>query len=105
MLEKFGLEHCKNKLPKEMSGGEQQRVAIARALANEPEIVLADEPTGNLDEENEKNILGYLKELTQSGRTVVCISHNEIVKEYADKVIYIVKGKVKDENNTAREEK
>lgn len=91
LLDKFGILDCKDKLPKQMSGGEQQRVAIARALANEPEIILADEPTGNLDEENEKNIFTYLKELNQNGKTVIVISHNDIVKEYADRVINIKK--------------
>ena len=91
LLDKFGIFDCKDKLPKQMSGGEQQRVAIARALANEPEIILADEPTGNLDEENEKNIFTYLKELSQNGKTVIVISHNDIVKEYADRVINIKK--------------
>ena len=94
LLDMFGILECKDKLPKEMSGGEQQRVAIARALANEPEIILADEPTGNLDEENEKIIFDCLKNISKKGRTVIVISHNDIVKEYADEVIHIVKGKI-----------
>ena len=70
-----------------MSGGEQQRVCIARALANNPDIILADEPTGNLDEENEKIVFSYLKELATQGHTVIVVSHNEAVKNYADEVI------------------
>ncbi len=77
-----------------MSGGEQQRVAIARALANDPDIILADEPTGNLDEDNEVIIFETLKGLAENGKTVIVVSHNEIVKEYADEVISIVKGKI-----------
>lgn len=94
LLEQFGIIECKDKLPKEMSGGEQQRVCMARALANEPDIILADEPTGNLDEENEKIIFDCLKSISKDGRTVIVISHNDIVKEYSDKVLYIMKGKI-----------
>ncbi len=94
LLKRFGLEERMDHLKSQMSGGEQQRVAIARALANDPDIILADEPTGNLDEENEIIIFKTLKELTDSGKTVIVVSHNEIVKEYADEVINIVKGKI-----------
>lgn len=94
LLGLLGITECRDKLPKEMSGGEQQRTAIARALANEPEIILADEPTGNLDEENEKNIFDCLKQISDEGRTVVAISHNDMIKEYADRVIYIKKGSI-----------
>lgn len=95
LLEKFGLKERTESLKSQLSGGEQQRVAIARALANDPNIILADEPTGNLDEENEIVIFKTLKELALSGKTVIVVSHNDIVKEYADEIIYIVKGKVK----------
>lgn len=94
LLKRFGLEERMNHLKSQMSGGEQQRVAIARALANDPDIILADEPTGNLDEENEQIIFKTLKELSESGKTVIVVSHNEIVKEYADEIINIVKGKI-----------
>ena len=70
-----------------MSGGEQQRVCIARALANNPDIILADEPTGNLDEENEKIVFSYLKKLAEQGHTVIAVSHNEAVKDYADEIV------------------
>ncbi|MBP3338453.1 MAG: ABC transporter ATP-binding protein [Lachnospiraceae bacterium] len=95
LLKRFGLEERMGHLKSQMSGGEQQRVAIARALANDPDIILADEPTGNLDEENEVIIFKTLKELAKSGKTVIVVSHNDIVKEYADEVINIVKGKIK----------
>lgn len=94
LLKRFGLEERMKHLKSQMSGGEQQRVAIARALANDPNIILADEPTGNLDEDNEVIIFETLKGLAESGKTVIVVSHNEIVKEYADEVISIVKGKI-----------
>lgn len=94
LLKQFGLEERMEHLKSQMSGGEQQRVAIARALANEPDIILADEPTGNLDEENEIIIFKCLKELAEKGKTVIVVSHNEIVKEYADEIVNIVKGKI-----------
>lgn len=94
LLERFGIGQCSNKLPSAMSGGEKQRVAIARAFANDPQIILADEPTGNLDEENERNIFECLKELSDGGKTVVVISHNEAVLDYADEILYIKKGKI-----------
>lgn len=96
LLKRFGMEDRVEHLKSQMSGGEQQRVAIARALANNPDIILADEPTGNLDEENEIVIFKTLKELSQSGKTVIVVSHNDIVKEYADEIVNIVKGKIKE---------
>lgn len=93
LLSEVGLSSRLNHYPKELSGGEQQRVAIARALANNPSIILADEPTGNLDEKNEKYILEKLKKLSQEGKCVIIVSHNEIVKEYADIVINMKNGK------------
>ncbi|MDY5576632.1 MAG: ABC transporter ATP-binding protein, partial [Lachnospiraceae bacterium] len=62
-------------------------VCIARALANNPDIILADEPTGNLDEENEKIVFSYLKKLSEEGHTVIVVSHNEAVKDYADEIV------------------
>lgn len=95
LLEKFGVEELANSLPSQMSGGEQQRVCIARALANNPDIILADEPTGNLDEENEKIVFSSLKTLAEQGHTVITVSHNEAVKEFADKVI-MLSGKIQE---------
>lgn len=79
----------KNHYPKELSGGEQQRVAIARALANNPNIILADEPTGALDPENEEKILTILKKLSKEDKCVIIVSHNRVTKEYADEIIEI----------------
>ena len=81
-------------LPKELSGGEQQRIAIARALANNPAIILADEPTGNLDVENEKIIFEELKKLSKSGKCVIVVSHSNEAIKYADIVMSIEKGEL-----------
>lgn len=96
LLKEMGLENRETHFPKELSGGEQQRVAIARALFNNPNIILADEPTGALDPENEKKILEILKKLSKNGKCVIVVSHNELVKKYADKILYIDKGNLKE---------
>lgn len=92
LLEQFGMADRAKHFPRELSGGEQQRIAIARALANHPEIILADEPTGNLDEENEKLVFHALKALTQEGICVIAVSHNDEIRNYADEVIELKKG-------------
>lgn len=94
LLQSVGLGERIDHFPKELSGGEQQRVAIARALANNPNIILADEPTGNLDEKNEKEIFKLLKELSRNGKCVIAVSHSDYVKNYADKLYKIVDGKL-----------
>lgn len=86
LLDKVGMLQRENHLPSQLSGGEQQRVAIARALANNPECILADEPTGNVDAENEQQILKIFKELCQEGKAVVIVTHNEEVAKMADEV-------------------
>lgn len=91
LLGMFGMEGMEGRYPKELSGGEQQRVCIARALANDPELLLADEPTGNLDSANEINVLEHLKALSQKGKTVIAVTHNEIMKEYSDEVYFLEK--------------
>lgn len=93
LLEQFGMADRAKHYPKELSGGEQQRVCIARALANAPQIILADEPTGNLDEENERIVFETLKRLTGEGICVIAVSHNDEIKKYADEVIEMKKGK------------
>lgn len=94
LLTNFGLENRVNHYPKELSGGEQQRIAIARSLANDPSFILADEPTGNLDVENEKIVYDTLRNLADSGKSVIVVSHNENIKEYADKILYMNLGKM-----------
>jgi len=96
LLEDVGLKDRMNHYPKEMSGGEQQRVAIARALANDPSIILADEPTGNLDKKNEEAILNIFTSLREKNKCIIIVSHNEKVKDYADTVIKMQKGKLVD---------
>ena len=94
LLKMVGLNERIEHFPKQLSGGEQQRVAIARALANDPDIILADEPTGNLDAETEKEIFELLKTLSKNGKCIIVVSHSDFVKKYADKIYKIVKGKL-----------
>jgi putative ABC transport system ATP-binding protein len=95
VLELVGLEKRRKHLPGKLSGGEQQRVAIARALAIEPAIVLADEPTGNLDTANGKKIIAILRDLVdQHGQTLVLVTHDPGVAAMADRVIYVADGVV-----------
>lgn len=99
ILKKLDLSERINHFPRELSGGEQQRVAIARALVNNPDIILADEPTGNLDFENEIKILKILKKLSENGKCVIVVSHNEKTKEYADKILTIKNKKLIGDKN------
>lgn len=92
LIDKVGLSERAEHYPNELSGGEQQRVAIARALSNDPDFILADEPTGNLDSDNETYIFGLLKEFAKSGKGVMVVSHNEAIVDYADKVYYMKDG-------------
>ena len=98
ILDKLGLKGRMNHYQHELSGGECQRVAIARALMNDPEIIIADEPTGNLDSENEIEIFEMLKEISQDGKCVIVVSHNDLIKSYADKVLYLNDGVLSDDN-------
>ena len=93
-LKKVGLSHRTKHLPSELSGGEQQRVCIARALINDPKIILADEPTGNLDSKNETIVLEIFKTLKKEGKTIVLISHNLELAKNADRIIKIKHGKI-----------
>lgn len=92
VLEKVSLAHRLKHLPSELSGGEQQRLCIARALINNPELLLADEPTGNLDEANEKIVLDLLKQLKNEGKTIVLITHNETLGKQADTMMILRHG-------------
>ena len=94
LLKRLNLEKRINHFPKEMSGGEQQRVAIARALANEPNIILADEPTGNLDKKNELMVFEELKNLSLAGKLVIVVSHSDEIKNYADIILELKDGEL-----------
>jgi ABC-type lipoprotein export system ATPase subunit len=80
--------------PAELSAGERQRAAIARALLNRPKIVLADEPTGNLDPENAAEVIGYLSEFHRDGGTVIVVTHGSIADRYADRIVHLREGSV-----------
>ena len=91
-LERVGLGHRLTHRPPQLSGGERQRVAIARAIAKRPIIILADEPTGNLDSKSEKEVMGIFHELHKSGLTVILVTHNQEIADYAERTIRIRDG-------------
>lgn len=92
ILERVGLEDRMDFRPNELSGGQQQRVSIARALANDSEVILADEPTGNLDAKTGKKIMELLDQLNQQGKTIIMVTHNPEDAKYADRVVEIKDG-------------
>ncbi len=94
LLEFVGLNHRMEHKPTQLSGGEQQRVAIARALANNPDIILADEPTGNLDSTTGKKIMALFQDLHKKGKTIIFVTHDNELTKYAEKIITIRDGKV-----------
>ena len=94
VLKVLGLEHKKDRFANELSGGQQQRVAIARAILAHTDIILADEPTGNLDGENAKNVMDILKALNKEGKTIVLVTHDLKVANYADRIIRLEQGKI-----------
>lgn len=95
VLKKVSLEGKENKMPHELSGGEQQRVSIARALVNEPEVILADEPTGNLDPETSEEILKLLKQISESGRAVLFATHDMLVyNKFRSRTLVFENGRV-----------
>lgn len=93
-LERVGMSHRIKHYPSQLSGGQQQRVAVARALAGEPSILLADEPTGNLDSANGQAVMNLLKELHQNGATICRVTHDQRYASYADRSIHLFDGKV-----------
>ncbi|MBW4839924.1 MAG: ABC transporter ATP-binding protein [Paenibacillaceae bacterium] len=93
-LQKVGLEEHAHKMPDELSGGQQQRVAIARALAGEPEMILADEPTGNLDRKTGEDIMDLLQEINREGKTMIIVTHDMEVAKRCHRIIEIVDGKI-----------
>lgn len=105
LLQKVGLKNRMNHLPNQMSGGQQQRVAIARALACDPEILLADEPTGALDSKTGIDILNLLKELNNNGQTIVLITHDMNIAKQAKRIVRISDGKLYEEEKDAKVQK
>jgi putative ABC transport system ATP-binding protein len=101
LLDRVGIRAQANKLPSALSGGEQQRAAIARALANDPPIVVADEPTGNLDSHNAEAILELFGGLAADGKTVLMVTHERDVSRYADQVVTLVDGRISGVGATA----
>jgi len=97
-LQKVGLAERARSLPSQLSGGQRQRVAIARALVNDPSIVLADEPTGNLDSKTGQEILALFGELHTQGHTVILVTHDSNVASRADKIVQIVDGRIANGN-------
>jgi len=98
LLKKVDLLNRADHKPGELSGGQQQRVAIARALANNPDVILADEPTGNLDSKTGKEIMDFLKELNKQGKTIIMVTHDLNVAKQARRIIHIIDGKIKEGN-------
>jgi putative ABC transport system ATP-binding protein len=97
LLEHVGIRNQADKLPASLSGGEQQRAAIARALANDPPILMADEPTGNLDEATRTSVLELFTKLNDDGQTIIVVTHERDVSRYVDRQIILVDGRVADD--------
>jgi len=100
-LEKVEMAHRVNHYPSQLSGGQQQRVAVARALGGQPSILLADEPTGNLDSRNGGAVMDLLKELHQEGATICMVTHDPRYASFADRTIHLFDGRIVEENSTA----
>jgi len=94
VLEEFGLGDRMHHKPSQLSGGQQQRVAIARALAVDAPVILADEPTGNLDSKTGKEVMKYLRRLNREGKTVVIVTHDDVLAKEADRIAYLKDGQI-----------
>jgi len=100
-LERVGMSHRVKHYPSQLSGGQQQRVAVARALAGDPSILLADEPTGNLDSTNGEQVMDLLRELHRGGATICMVTHDPRYAKYADRGIHLFDGRIVEENVAA----
>ena len=96
-LDKVGMSHRAKHLPSQLSGGQQQRVAVARAIAGDPLLLLADEPTGNLDSKNGEAVMDLLRELHRGGATICMVTHDPRFSRYADRTIHLFDGRVVEE--------
>ena len=97
-LEKVGMAHRMKHYPSQLSGGQQQRVAVARAVAGEPGILLADEPTGNLDSQNGEAVMNLLRDLHQGGSTICMVTHDPRFARYAERTVHLFDGRVVSED-------
>jgi putative ABC transport system ATP-binding protein len=100
-LERVGMSHRIKHYPSQLSGGQQQRVAVARALAGDPSILLADEPTGNLDSQNGEQVMDLLRELHRGGATICMVTHDPRYAKYADREIHLFDGRIVEESREA----
>lgn len=98
LLEKMNMMHRRNHFPQQLSGGQQQRVAVARAIVNNPKLILADEPTGNLDSSNGDEVMRVLSELNNEGTTIVMVTHSPYCAEFGNRIIRLLDGQVVTEN-------
>jgi putative ABC transport system ATP-binding protein len=97
-MERMGIAHRRNHFPQQLSGGQQQRVAIARATVSNPSLILADEPTGNLDSVHGREVMALLSELNEAGTTVVMVTHSPSDAEYAHRIVNLFDGQIVTEN-------
>jgi putative ABC transport system ATP-binding protein len=98
LLDEMKMMHRRNHFPQQLSGGQQQRVAVARAIVNKPKLILADEPTGNLDSANGDDVMRLLAELNASGTTIVMVTHSQYCAEFGNRVVRMLDGQVVTEN-------
>lgn len=98
MLEKVGIFPRRDHMPQQLSGGQQQRVAVARALVGSPKMILADEPTGNLDSKNGEEVMNLLTQLNEEGTTIIMVTHSQQHAEYAQRIVNMLDGRILNEN-------
>ncbi len=102
LLEKMNMMHRSSHFPQQLSGGQQQRVAVARAIVNNPKIILADEPTGNLDSSNGDDVMKTLAQLNQEGTTIIMVTHSAYCSEFGNRVVRLLDGQIVSENTVAK---
>ncbi len=103
VLEKMNMMHRRNHFPQQLSGGQQQRVAVARAIVNNPKLILADEPTGNLDSANGNEVMKTLVHLNKEGATIVMVTHSQYCAEFGNRIIRLLDGQVVTESMVAKQ--